>query len=144
MPEHPRPDKSRYAAFIDVPTRWSDNDAYGHLNNSVYYALFDTAVTRFLFSLSDQIPKPLPILFVAETSCRYLAEAAYPDALSVGIRIERLGTSSIAYELAVFRQDDPLAVAQGRFVHVHIDAATRRPHPLPAALRTLLEPYCDA
>jgi acyl-CoA thioester hydrolase len=142
--EQKRPERSRYHAFVDVPTRWSDNDAYGHLNNAVYYALFDTAVTRFLLGLADRIVKPEPIFFVAETGCRYLAEAAYPDTLSIGIRIERLGTSSVRYELGVFRQDDAQAVALGLFVHVHIDPATRRPHPLPAALRTRLEPYCDA
>ncbi|WP_285294729.1 acyl-CoA thioesterase [Aureimonas altamirensis] len=138
------PGRSRrndYAHFIEVPTRWSDNDSYGHLNNAVYYSYFDTAVTRFLMEIAPRVDGPIPMFFVVETGCRYLAEAAYPDILTLGIRIGKLGTSSVHYELGVFRENGEEAVAEGLFVHVHIDPQARRPAPLSPELRTLLETY---
>lgn len=134
-----RPTRGEFAHFIAVPTRWSDNDSFGHLNNAVYYSFFDTAVTRFLFAAAPPADAPAPMFFVAETGCCYLAEAAYPDILDIGLRISRLGATSVRYDLGVFRQGEDAALALGLFVHVHIDRTTRRPAPLDAPLRAILE-----
>ncbi|MCE2953649.1 thioesterase family protein [Gemmatimonas sp.] len=122
-----------------------DNDAYGHINNVVYYSFFDTAVNRWLIErhLLD-VMSGATIALVAETQCRFHAPVAFPDRITVGLRVAHLGTSSVRYELAIFRNDDPHACATGHFVHVHVDRQTRRPTPIPAAtrdaLRTLLRP----
>ncbi|KAA0972027.1 acyl-CoA thioesterase [Aureimonas fodinaquatilis] len=134
----PRPQRSEYAHFVPVPTRWADNDSFGHLNNAVYYSLFDTAVTRFLIETDLAVDGRERMFFVVETGCRYLAEAAYPDHLTVGLRIGHLGTSSIRYEIGVFRNDEDLAVATGLFVHVNIDPQTRRPVALDERSRDIL------
>ena len=139
-PPRPRPQsRDTFAAFVEVTTRWSDNDAYGHMNNAAYYTLFDTAVTTWLLQQGLPIAPGETLLFVAETGCRYLSEIGFPDRVSVGLRIARLGTSSIRYEIALFRNDEVAAAAEGIFVHVHVSAETRRPVPLPASLRAILE-----
>jgi acyl-CoA thioester hydrolase len=115
-----------------------DNDAFGHVNNVLYYSFFDTTVTgwlveRGLIGFADG-----PMWMVAETGCRFLAEVAFPDTVSVGLRLARLGSSSVRYELAVFRGAADLASAEGHFVHVHVDRATRRPIRIPDAIRIML------
>ena len=132
--------RERFPVFEPVETRWADNDVYGHVNNVVYYALFDTAVNRRLAraGLLD-ITRGETIGLVAETGCRYHAPAAFPDRLEAGLRVAHLGTSSVRYELAIFRAEEAAAVAEGFFVHVYVDRRTRRPKPLDDAWRAVLE-----
>jgi len=128
-----------YPVRWPVPTRWSDNDHYGHVNNVTYYSYFDTAVNAWLMASTGTDIRDLPAIgIVAETSCRYLSELSFPDQLQVGLSVERLGARSIVYSLAIFREseDGSLApAATGRFVHVYVDRATRRPVEIPAAIR---------
>ena len=117
-----------------------DNDVFGHLNNAVYYSLFDSAVcSRFVGAGILQRPDAAHILVMAESGCRYLSETRFPDALATGVRLARLGASSIRHEMAVFREGAETASAEGFMVHVCVDAATRRPAPLPLAWREALE-----
>ncbi len=136
-----RPDRAGFRHFTTVQTRWGDNDVYGHVNNVVYYSFFDTAVNRYLIEAGAlDIAAGAVIGLVVETQCRYHAPLAFPDVLEVGIRVARIGTSSVRYEVGVFRQGgDDAAAADGHFVHVYVDRATRRPTPLPEALRAALE-----
>ncbi len=118
-----------------ITTRWADNDAFGHINNVQYYAFFDTAVTRWLVERGFlHVTEGEVICFVAETGCRYFRPLAFPERVEVGMRVARLGTSSIRYELAVFGQGND-AAAQGHFTHVTVSRATGRPVPMPQALR---------
>jgi acyl-CoA thioester hydrolase len=122
-----------------LPTRWSDDDVYGHVNNVVHYLMFDTAVNGWLIEASGCDIRRLPAIgVVVETSCRYFAELRFPEVVTAGIGLERLGTSSVVYRLALFaeRGDEPAAV--GRFVHVYVDAASRRPVPVPVEIRAPL------
>ena len=132
--------RSAYPYFRTIPTRWMDNDAYGHVNNVVYYSFFDTAVNRFLIDRGLlRIDSSAVIGLVVETGCRYHRPLAFPDAVEVGLRVAHLGTSSVRYELGVFREGDDLAAAEGHFVHVYVDRETRAPAPLPDALRDALQ-----
>ena len=134
------PTRADYADFYPLQTRWMDNDIYGHMNNVVHYSLFDTAVNGWLIDngLLD-LRGGERIGMVVETGCRYFAEAGYPDAISAGIRVARLGTSSVRYEVGLFRNDDPTAFAEGFFVHVYVERATRRPQAMDATLRSALQ-----
>jgi len=130
-----------------LPTRWSDDDVYGHVNNVVHYLMFDTAVNGWLIEASGTDIRRLPAIgVVVETSCRYFAELRFPEVVTAGIRLERLGNTSVIYELALFgeRREEPAAV--GRFVHVYVDAATRSPVAVPDEIRgalRLLEKRAD-
>jgi acyl-CoA thioester hydrolase len=141
-----RRQRSEFATCRTITTRWSDNDTYGHVNNVVYYSYFDTVVNLWLIeagllALADsEATTAQPIGLVVETQCRYFAPLAFPDTVSVGLRVAHIGTSSVKYELAVFRNDDEAAAAQGHFVHVYVDRVTRRPVALPSAWRQRLEP----
>jgi acyl-CoA thioester hydrolase len=128
-----------------VHTRWTDNDMFGHLNNAVYYQLFDTAINGWINTTVGIDPLTAPWLgVVAESGCRYFAEVQFPDPLVVGLAVARLGTSSVTYRLSVFEavgEDDgarPVA-AVGHWVHVYVDRADRRPVSIPEQIRTLLE-----
>ena len=128
-----------YVHFSRITTRWMDNDVYGHVNNVVYYSFFDTAVNRFLIegnSLDIAISNIVGL--VVETQCRYFRSIAFPDTVDAGIRVAKLGTSSVRYEVGLFRNDDDVAAAQGHFVHVYVDRATNRPAPIPDVARSLL------
>lgn len=131
--------RSAYPLLRDIATRWSDNDVYGHVNNVVYYSWFDTAVNSWLIENGAlDIHGGDCIGLVVETQCHYFSPLAFPQPVQVGLRVAHIGSSSVRYELAVFGASDESA-ALGHFVHVYVDATTRRPCPLPARLRTLLE-----
>src|SRR5829696_9991386 len=117
-PEH----RAAYKAFREITTRWMDNDVYGHVNNVVYYSFFDTAVNHFLIDRGVLRIDASPVIgLVVETGCRYHRPLAFPDTVEVGVRVAHLGTSSVRYELGVFRAGDDLAAAEGDFVHVYVD-----------------------
>jgi acyl-CoA thioester hydrolase len=117
-----------------------DNDAYGHVNNVVYYSWFDTVVNEYLIRCRVLDIAASPIVgLVVETRCSYFSELAFPQAVTAGLRIGHLGRSSVRYEIGIFSEGADLASAQGHFIHVYVDRATRRPVPLPANLRDALE-----
>ncbi|MBA4177200.1 MAG: thioesterase [Leptothrix sp. (in: Bacteria)] len=133
--------RSGFRHFEAIGTRWMDNDLYGHLNNVVHYSLFDTAVNRYLIEAGAlDIHAGDVIGLVVQTQCDYFDSLAFPQTVQAGVRVARLGSSSVTYELGLFAGDAPLAAAVGRFVHVYVDRATRRPVPLPATLRAALTP----
>lgn len=140
MNERPVPSRrDDYKAFRTIPTRWLDNDIYGHMNNTVHYTFFDTTVNSWLIenSLLD-IHGGERIGMVVETGCRYFSEMGYPDLITSGLRVARLGTSSVRYEVGLFRNDAQTAAAEGFFIHVYVDRQTRRPSPMDARLRSAL------
>ncbi len=125
---------------MTLATRWSDNDAYGHLNNVVYYALFDSAVNALLIGAGLLDPATSPIIgLVVESNCRFYTSLTYPEPAEVGVAVEHLGRSSVRYHLAVFRVGDPSAAAAGRYTHVYVDRGTNRPVPIPDGHRELME-----
>ncbi len=128
MPRKLAPNLSDFLHYWQAGTRWDDNDVYGHLNNTVHYKLFDTAVNSFLLdhNLLD-IHAGKHVYLVVETGCSYFAELAYPDKLKVGLRVARLGTSSVTYETGLFRDGETKAAAAGHFVHVLVDKKSRKP-----------------
>jgi acyl-CoA thioester hydrolase len=133
-----RPARDAFPIRYVALTRWRDNDVYGHMNNVVYYEYFDTAVNRWLVE-SGALPVPnSPVVgLVAETSCRYFAPIGFPNLVETGLSVARIGRSSVVYALALFGSDT-LAAAVCRYVHVYVDAASRRPTPLPEAMRSRL------
>jgi acyl-CoA thioester hydrolase len=133
----PLPTRAEYRYFLEIPTRWMDNDVYRHVNNVTYYSWFDTVVARFLLGSGAIDLTDSPVVgVVVETLCRYHAPIAFPDTVTAGLRVERLGTTSIRYGIGIFRADEASASAEGHFVHVYVDRATlARPQPLPDALR---------
>ena len=135
-----RPTRDQYAVIRPIPTRWADNDVYGHVNNAAYYGFFDTAVNAWLIErgLLDTVASQA-IGLVVETGCRYHAPLSFPETIETALRVARLGTSSVRYELALFSQGAAEAAADGHFVHVYVDRETRRPTPIPADIRTALE-----
>lgn len=135
-----RLDRAAFGVFRPIPTRWHDNDVYGHVNNVVYYAWFDTAVNAWLVERGFlDIAGSATVGLVVETTCTYFESVAFPETVELGLGVERLGTSSVTYRIGVFRQGSQLAAAQGRFTHVYVDRATQRPVPIPADLRAALE-----
>lgn len=133
--------RTAFARFIQITTRWMDNDVYAHVNNVVYYSFFDTAVNQYLIeSGALDIRTSTQIGLVVETSCRYFSPIAFPDHVAAGIRVVHLGSSSVRYEVGLFRNDEEIAAAQGHFVHVYVDRATNRPAPLSKTLRDALAP----
>ena len=148
-PNRPQPEaRSAYKVFRPIATRWSDNDVYGHVNNVVYYAWFDTAVNGYLIeSGAIDVDVGAVIGLVVETQCNYFSALSFPEPVLAGIRVAHLGASSVRYEIGLFagRLDagaDPaaqLSAAKGHFIHVYVDRQTRRPVPLPPQLLTLLE-----
>ncbi len=139
----PPPRRDDYAWFLPVPTRWMDNDVYGHVNNVVYYAYFDTIINRWLVDEGGlDIHGGDVIGLCVESQCRYLAPASYPEVLDAGLRVGHLGRSSVRYEIGIFRRiegatEEPCAF--GHFVHVFVDRASRRATAMPAKMRAALE-----
>ncbi len=131
---------SAYPFFRPISTRWMDNDVYGHVNNVIYYAYFDTVVNAYLIAEGDLDFADGPVIgLCVESYCQYLAPLAFPDALEAGLRVAHVGRSSVRYEIGIFRNEMPSAAAQGHFVHVYVDRVTRRPVELPLQLRRAVE-----
>jgi acyl-CoA thioester hydrolase len=132
--------RGEYRHFLEIPTRWMDNDVYGHVNNVVYYSYFDTVVNGYLISSGAlDIEESSVIGLVVETQCRYYKPITFPDAVHAGLRVARLGNSSVRYEVGIFRNDEETAAAHGHFVHVYVDRENRRPAALPPDMRETLE-----
>jgi acyl-CoA thioester hydrolase len=146
VPPHPDGLTSHdFPVHWPVLTRWADNDMFGHLNNAVYYQLFDTAINGWIQTNVDLDPVTTPAQgIVAESGCRYFSELHFPERLVVGVSVTRLGNSSCTYRLGIFRSaDEPQPVAAvGHWVHVYVDSTTRRPVPIPDAVRSLLSTAC--
>ena len=135
------PSRADYKIFREITTRWMDNDVYGHVNNAAYYSFFDTAVSGYLLETGAVDPHDGAAIGLAvESKCTYFAPISFPDRVTGGVRVERLGKSSVTYGVGIFRNDDERAAASGYFVHVYVDAETRRPVSLPERLRAIVEP----
>ena len=133
-------DRSRYRHFSSLPTRWMDNDVYGHVNNVVYYSFFDTAVNRYLIEAGAlDIHHGAVIGLVVETRCNYFAPIEFPQVVEAGLRVAELGRSSVRYEVGLFAAGEPVTAAHGHFIHVYVERATRRPVPLPEPLKQALQ-----
>ena len=140
MPEKPQITRAEYAHFLALPTRWMDNDIYGHVNNALYYGFFDTAINEYLIVEGGlDINAGQVIAFAVESQCQYLRPLAFPGVIDIGLRVGKLGNSSVRYELAIFKQGETSAAAAGYFVHVFVDRKTQRPVPMPAKIRAALE-----
>jgi acyl-CoA thioester hydrolase len=132
--------RSDYRHLLTIETRWMDNDVYGHVNNVVYYSFFDTAVNRYLIDEGVlDIRAGETIGFVVETFCTYEKPIAFPDRVTAGIRAARIGTSSVRYEIGIFRNDDDESSAHGHFVHVYVDRGENRPRPIPEPMLAALQ-----
>ena len=130
-----------YRSFSEITTRWMDNDVYGHVNNVVYYSYFDTAVNGYLMEQKVlDYRQGETVGLVVETGCQFFAPIAFPDRVTAGIRVTKIGTSSVRYEVGLFANDSQSAAAQGHFVHVYVSADEHRPAPLPEDFRKALEP----
>jgi len=131
--------RGRFRHFLTVPTRWMDNDVYGHVNNVVYYAYFDTVINRYLIAEGGLDIKEGPVVGVAaESHCRYRRPVSFPTDIDAGLRVGRLGRTSVRYEIGLFPSGEEEAAAEGWFVHVFVDRATGRPAPIPERIRTAL------
>jgi acyl-CoA thioester hydrolase len=129
-----------YRHFQPVTTRWHDNDIYGHVNNVVYYSYFDSAVNTYLIESGGlDIHAGDVVGFVVSSSCEYFASITFPERIEVGLRVGKLGSSSVRYELAIFKHGEEQACAAGKFVHVFVDRQSSRPRPIPDALRSALQ-----
>ncbi|MBY0613109.1 MAG: acyl-CoA thioesterase [Beijerinckiaceae bacterium] len=136
----PLPTRDDYRHFSTIPTRWMDNDVYGHVNNAVYYSFFDTAINGYLIANGClDIHDGETIGLVVETMCRYQAPLAFPEPVDAGLAVARIGTSSVRYEVGLFRAGSDELCAFGHFVHVYVSRATRRPVEIPSQTRAVLE-----
>ncbi|MEQ9463515.1 MAG: thioesterase family protein [Haliea sp.] len=134
-----RPQRSDYKVFYPISTRWSDNDIYGHINNVVYYSYFDSVANRYLIEEGGlDITDGKVVGYVVQSGCDYHAPASYPEAIEGGLRVDRLGNSSVQYGIAIFRQGEDEALAHGHFVHVFVDRAANKSVPIPQELRVAL------
>jgi acyl-CoA thioester hydrolase len=141
MSERPQAEgRKAYRHFTQIATRWMDNDVYGHVNNVVYYSLFDTAVNGYLIeSGALDIHRGEVIGLVVETHCNYFAPIEFPKKVDAGIRVARIGGSSVRYEIGLFAEGEPMTAAKGHFVHVYVDRESRRPNALPAPFLRALQ-----
>ena len=139
MPAGETPSIADYPHVRTIGTRWKDNDVYGHVNNVEYYSFFDTVINAWLIEQGGlDIHAGGTIWVCAESNCRFLESVAFPEAIRAGLRVARIGSSSVAYEIGLFR-DDGTALAEGHFIHVFVDRSDRRPREIPEALRSCLE-----
>jgi len=137
--DNARPARSDYHWFCPIPTRWMDNDVYGHVNNVTYYSYFDTVANRYLIEVGGlDIHTAEVVGFVVESRCRYHAPVAFPDQLEAGLVVKHLGNRSTTYGIGIFRAGEQNASAHGDFVHVFVERATQRAAPIPTALREAL------
>ena len=133
-------ERGHYGYFLDLKTRWMDNDIYGHVNNVTYYSYFDTLANQYLIDCGGlNIHTAEVVGFVVASNCQYLSPIAHPKTLQGGLRVEKLGTSSVQYGLAIFVQGQPQASAHGTFTHVFVDRTSNRSVPIPTAIRQALE-----
>ncbi len=144
MPDAQKPTRADFLHWLTIPTRWMDNDIYGHVNNALYYAFFDTVINHYLISDGGlDIHAGAVIGLAVETGCQFYAPISFPDVIDAGLRVARIGTSSVRYEVGLFRQGDesPNAApaAFGFFVHVFVDRESRRPVPIPEKMRAAFE-----
>lgn len=140
MSETVLPRRSDFKVLAPIPTRWMDNDHYGHVNNVAYYSFFDTAVNGYLITATGTDIRDLPAIgIVAESSCRFFSSVSFPDVMHAGLGIERIGARSVVYTIALFRNQDDEACALGRFVHVYVDRNNRRPVEIPEGIRAVVE-----
>jgi len=132
--------RSEYNYFALLGTRWNDNDIYGHMNNVVYYELFDTAVNKWLMTndLLD-IEKGKNIGLIVQSGCNFFSSLSYPEDIDVGIRVTKIGTSSVRYEVGLFRKRQQLSSADGFFIHVYVDRETKKPLPLDYTFKKALD-----
>ncbi len=132
--------RSDWPHFCTIATRWMDNDVYGHVNNVQYYSFFDTAVNQFLIQHGVlDIHKGEIVGFVVDSGCSYFSPIAFPDLVHVGIRVAKLGNSSVRYQIAIYRNDETVPAAVGHFVHVYVERSSNRPVPVPSRVRDVLE-----
>jgi acyl-CoA thioester hydrolase len=132
--------RERYRHFVTITTRLMDNDLYNHVNNATYYSFIDTAVTSYLANAVERDLARDPVAYlVVQNGCTYFSPIAFPDTVQCGLRVSAIGTSSMRFEVGLFRDDDALAAAQGFFVQVCCDRATQRPMPMPPRVRAALE-----
>jgi len=138
-PEIPAESRSDFGHFATIPTRWMDNDHYGHLNNVVYYSFFDTVINRWLIQEASLDPKSGTVVgLCVESKCRFLRSIAFPEDIDAGLRIEKLGSSSVRYGVGIFRQGSSELCAIGHFVHVFVDRAMK-PVSIPPAMRAAMD-----
>jgi acyl-CoA thioester hydrolase len=132
--------RNRYKHFLTIPTRWMDNDVYGHVNNVVYYSYFDTVVNEYLVRAGGlDFARDRIVGIVVETMCRYHQSIAFPDTIDAGLRVAKIGNSSVRYEIGIFRNGEDEAAASGHFVHVFIERGVQKPTPIPERIRAALE-----
>jgi acyl-CoA thioester hydrolase len=140
MQSKPEITRDEFRHFLSIQTRWMDNDIYGHVNNALYYAFFDTAINQYLIAEGGlDIEAGSIIGLAAESHCRFMQSLAFPEIIEVGLRVGKLGNSSVRYELAIFKQTETVAAATGYFVHVFVDRETRKSVPITGTIRTALE-----
>ena len=140
MTREPPGRRSDYRHFLAIPTRWMDNDVYGHVNNVVYYSYFDTVINRFLIERGGlDIHEATIIGVAAESGCRFRESFAYPETIDAGLRVGHLGNSSVRYEIGLFREGKDEAAAEGHFVHVFVERGVQKAVSIPAAIRAALE-----
>lgn len=141
MTDPDRETRAHYRHFLAIPTRWMDNDAYGHVNNVTYYSYFDTVVNEHLINAGGLDIRDGPVVgYVVETSCRFHRSLSFPETVDAGLRVARLGRTSVTYEIALFARTAETPAATGRFVHVWVDRATERPADVPPRIRAALAP----
>ncbi len=139
------PGRDGFPYFSEIPTRWMDQDAYGHVNNVEYYSFFDTAVNHHLISQAGLNPRSTEVVgMVVETQCRFYRELTFPETVDVGVRVAKLGRSAITYEIGIFKKEDPQPAAFGHFVHVYVERQSMTPTPVPDHVRAAVEPLLVA
>jgi acyl-CoA thioester hydrolase len=140
MAENPIEQRRHFPHFLSIQTRWKDNDTYGHVNNVIYYSYFDTVVNQYLISEGGLDIHQGPVIGLAvETMCRFHQSLSFPEVVEAGLRVAKLGNSSVHYTIGIFREGDQAPAATGHFVHVFVDRQTRRPAAMPGPLRSALE-----